>query len=154
LPHAETNAAQAPPPYDSQQDTAEPLDAKMLLVDDDNAVREVTASMLRELGYNVVEAGSGGTALYLWDREAKNVDLIIIDLAMPGMSGADVARLAQAKRPGLPTLFVTGFADRAALAGVSDAQIIGKPFVNAELANKVRAALLAATPRTSSPLRR
>jgi signal transduction histidine kinase len=153
LPHAEASAVQ-PPAREFRPDTAVRLDAKILLVDDDNAVREVTASMLRELGYDVMEAGSGGAALDLLDREAKSVDLIIIDLAMPGMSGADVARLAQAKRPGLPTLFVTGFVDRAALAGVSDTQIIGKPFVNAELANKVRGALAGRHARNVIPLRR
>lgn len=61
------------------------------------------------------------------------IDLVLIDFAMPGMSGAEVARRVQAKRPAIPILFVTGFADRAALAGVSEAHIIGKPFIGSEL---------------------
>ncbi len=105
---------------------------------------EITAAMLRDTGYEVSEAGSGGAALDVLDAESKKIDLIIIDLGMPGMSGADVARLVQARRPGLPTLFVTGFADHAALAGVSDAQIVGKPFLNNELTDKVRTALFGA----------
>jgi len=68
---------------------------------------EITAAMLRDTGYEVSEAGSGGAALDVLDAESKKIDLIIIDLGMPGMSGADVARLVQARRPGLPTLFVT-----------------------------------------------
>ncbi len=60
---------------------------------------------------------------------------------MPGMNGAELARLAQAKRPTLPVLFVTGFADRSALAGVSEARIVSKPFVDDELAHKVRLVL-------------
>ena len=114
--------------------------AAILLVDDDNAVREITGSMLRELGYVVIEAGSGGAALDTLERETK-IDLIIIDFAMPGMNGAEVAHRVQALRPKLPILFVTGFADRAALEGVSEAHIVGKPFMDDELAVKVRLAL-------------
>jgi CheY-like chemotaxis protein len=61
------------------------------------------------------------------------IDLVLIDFAMRGMSGTEVARRVQAKRPAIPILFVTGFADRAALAGVSEAHIIGKPFIGSEL---------------------
>ena len=60
---------------------------------------------------------------------------------MPGMNGAELARLARAKYPALPILFLTGFADRAAMTGVEETDIIGKPFVDNELAAKVRGAL-------------
>jgi signal transduction histidine kinase len=139
LPRAEAKAAQRELPIGS----AAPLHvsgASILLVDDDNAVREVTASMLREIGYVVIEAGSGGAALELIERE-QNLDLMLLDFAMPGMSGSEVARQVQARRPGLPILFITGFADRTALAGVNDAQVVGKPFVGDELAAKVRLAI-------------
>ena len=82
--------------------------ATILLVDD-NAVREVTAAMLRDFGYTVHEVGSGGAALDFLERE-QNIDLMLIDFAMPGMSGADVARRVHMSAPSLPTLFVTGFA--------------------------------------------
>jgi CheY-like chemotaxis protein len=112
----------------------------ILLVDDDGGVREVTAAMLRDLGYIVHEAGSGGAALEILEGN-RTIDLVLVDFAMPGMSGADVARRARVIRPGLPTLFVTGYADRTELAGVSESQIIGKPFHTDELAGKIRAAL-------------
>jgi CheY-like chemotaxis protein len=83
--------------------------ATILLFDDDNAVREVTAAMLRDFGYVVHEVGSGGAALDFLERE-QNIDLMLIDFAMPGMSGADVARRVRMCAPSLPTLFVTGFA--------------------------------------------
>ena len=111
--------------------------ASILLVDDDNAVREVTRAMLHELGYAVLEAGSGGAALDVLSREPK-IDLMIIDFAMPGMNGADVARQVKTKRPFLPILFVTGFSDRTGMAGVDEAYILAKPFVYDELASKVR----------------
>jgi signal transduction histidine kinase len=120
-------------------------DVTILLIDDDNAVREVTRSILHDLGYFVLEGGSGGAALDLIEREPR-IDLLIADFAMPGMNGAELARLARAKRPSLPVLFVTGFADRSALAGLSESHIVNKPFAEGELAAKVRAALAKAKP--------
>jgi signal transduction histidine kinase len=114
--------------------------ARLLLVDDDSAVRSVTAEGLREFGYNVLEAGSGGAALDLLERAP--VDLMIVDLAMPGMSGAELARRVRAKWPDTPIIFVTGFADRSVLGDVSEAQVIGKPFAPSELADRARAALV------------
>jgi CheY-like chemotaxis protein len=112
----------------------------ILLVDDDSAVREITGSILRDQGHTVLEAGSGAGALDLLQREAA-IDLMLIDFAMPGMSGAELARRVRAKRPRLPVLFITGFADRAALSGVPEGCVIGKPFVESELADKVHLAL-------------
>ena len=114
--------------------------AIILLVDDDSAVREVTASMLRELGYVVLEVGSGGAALELLDRQA-TIDLVVLDFAMPGMNGMELAREVNSKFPRLPILFVTGYADETALEELSDAKLVKKPFVGDELADKVHAAL-------------
>ena len=83
--------------------------AIILLVDDDSAVRDVTASILEDLGYVVLKLGSGGAALDLLDRQS-NVDLMLLDFAMPGMSGVEVARQIQLKHPTIPILFVTGYA--------------------------------------------
>jgi signal transduction histidine kinase len=113
--------------------------AVILLVDDDSAVREVTAFMLRELGYVILEVGSGGAALDLLD--GANVDLVVLDFAMPGMNGMEVAKQVHSRFPTLPVLFITGFADQSALGKVDYAGIIKKPFLGDELANKVHAAL-------------
>jgi CheY-like chemotaxis protein len=139
LPRASARAA-VDRAADRAGKVAEQVDANILVIDDDDAVREITSAMLRDRGYTVVEVGSGGAALEALDQEPR-IDLVLIDFAMPGMSGAEVARRVQAKRPALPILFVTGFADRAALAGVPEAQVIGKPFLDDELADKVRLAL-------------
>jgi signal transduction histidine kinase len=117
--------------------------ATILLVDDDNQVREVTRAMLHELGHRVLEAGSGGAALEILQREP-GIELLIIDFAMPGMNGAELARHARVKRATLPILFATGFADRAALAEVDDSHILGKPFTDEELAEKITLALTGA----------
>jgi CheY-like chemotaxis protein len=96
--------------------------------------------MLRDSGYVVVEAGSGGAALEIIQGEIA-LDLVLLDFALPGMNGAELARRVQRKRPGLPILFVTGFAHQSALSGVSDAFIVRKPFVNNELDEKIRSIL-------------
>jgi CheY-like chemotaxis protein len=135
---------------DRAADTSGLIGARILLVDDDNAVREVTAEALREAGYEVLEAGSGGAALEV--LEGLGIDLLIIDLAMPGMSGAQLAKRVRANWPDMPILFVTGFADRSLLADVSEAQIVGKPFAVGELAAKAQLALLR-SPLLAAPSR-
>jgi signal transduction histidine kinase len=127
--------------------------ATLLLVDDDNAVREVTRAILQELGYHVLEAGSGGAALDVLERASK-IDLMIVDFAMPGMNGVELARLALAKRPKLPVLFITGFAERMATEGIRETQIVHKPFANDDLAHKVRLSLAAGGPDNVIRLRR
>ena len=114
--------------------------ATILLVDDDTAVREVTAAMLREEGFSVIEAGSGGAGLEALDR-ADTVDVLLVDFAMPGMNGAEVAREAQARRPGLPTLFVTGYADLEAIRSVGEDRIVAKPFQSERLFQAIDAVL-------------
>jgi DNA-binding response OmpR family regulator len=90
-------------------------------------------------GYVILEVGSGGAALDLLG--GVNVDLVVLDFAMPGMNGMEVAKQVHSRFPNLPVLFITGFADQSALGNVDDAGIIKKPFLGDELANKVDAAL-------------
>jgi signal transduction histidine kinase/CheY-like chemotaxis protein len=131
--------------------------AIVLLVDDDSAVREVTASILEDLGYVVLKVGSGGAALDLLDRQS-NIDLVLLDFAMPGMSGVEVARQVQLKYPTVSILFVTGYADKIAFGDIGEERIIKKPFIGEELAKKVDAALIKGIPRHGGkvvvPLRR
>ena len=125
--------------------------ATILLVDDDSAVREVTASILEEVGYVVLTAGSGGAALDLLDRQT-NIDLVILDFAMPGMNGMEVARQVQQTHPSLPLLFITGFADETAFGEVGDERIIKKPFMGDELTRKVNDVLVKHGRRRRGPV--
>jgi signal transduction histidine kinase/CheY-like chemotaxis protein len=125
--------------------------AVILLVDDDSAVREVTASILRDLGHVVIEVGSGGGALDLLDRNT-HIDLVILDFAMPGMNGVEVARQVRTKIPSLSVVFVTGYADTSALGDIDDAQIVRKPFIGNELADKVQFALANRAGNSSSKI--
>ena len=115
-------------------------EALILLVDDDDAVREVTAGILEDLGYGVVEAASGREALELFDASPR-IDLVLLDFAMPGMNGMEVARELRARRPSLPILFATGFADALALTEADVGQVVRKPYVEDELAAKLSAEL-------------
>jgi CheY-like chemotaxis protein len=113
--------------------------AAVLLVDDDPAVRSVTRSMLEDLGCRVVEAAGGQAALDLL-AAGDAVDLLLVDLAMPDMNGAEVARRARELRPALPLLFMTGYTDPDILGAGHD-RVISKPFRIAELGARLMAVL-------------
>jgi PAS domain S-box-containing protein len=112
----------------------------ILLVDDDGDVRAVAAAMLAEAGYRVIEAASGRAALECLEQDDGDITLMIADIAMPEMSGVELAREARLSRPDLPVLFVTGFAGAAlppdseqTSPGVSANRLLRKPFRAAEL---------------------
>ncbi len=110
----------------------------VLLVDDDDAVREVTAILLEELGCDVIQAPTGVAALEIL-RSGRKIDLLLTDFAMPGMNGADLARAARALDPTLPLIFVTGYAELRGLE-ITDAQILQKPFGEADLLERIQRA--------------
>lgn len=107
----------------------------VLLVDDDNSVREVTAQMLANLGYAVIQADSGRLALQLLE-EGTRVDLLLADFAMPGMNGGELARAVLSRYPKLPVVFITGYAELGEL-GMGTSTIIQKPFREEQLAGKL-----------------
>ncbi len=125
--------------------------ATILVVDDDSAVREVTVAMLTEFGYAVVEAGSGQAALAIL-AERRDIDLLLADYAMPGMSGAETVAKARRLKPGLPCMFVTGYADLAALRDVGGQAVVQKPFVGDELQRKLAAMLAERSPDNVIPI--
>ena len=142
LPRAEAAPVADPLPSGELQ-TARASGLIVMVVDDDEAVREVTANFLDDLGYEVIEAGSGGAALEQLERHPK-IDAVILDFAMPGMNGADLARELRLRRPGAPILFATGYADAEALTDIGDHLIVHKPFTQVELARKLSRTLAGA----------
>jgi CheY-like chemotaxis protein len=116
----------------------------ILVVEDDEALRVHATEILRELGYRVLEAGSGAAALKVLDRN-RDIDLLFSDVVMPGgMNGRQLADEALRRRPELKVLFTTGYTRNAIVHhGRLDSGIhlIGKPFSFQELATKVRALL-------------
>jgi CheY-like chemotaxis protein len=112
-------------------------DARILVVDDDAAVRWVTVECLREAGYCVAEADGGRAALTLLEREDP-CDLVVMDHVMPGLSGQDTVRLARRTRPELKVLFLSG---HAALGEAGGDIWLQKPFEKQALAEAVLRAL-------------
>ena len=108
---------------------------QVLLVDDDHAVREVTAQMLSNLGYAVIQADGGRTALEVLEQGAA-VDLVLADFAMPGMNGGELARAVSSRYPRLPVVFITGYAELGEL-GMGSSTIIQKPFREEQLVRKL-----------------
>ncbi|MDB5446045.1 MAG: histidine kinase [Phenylobacterium sp.] len=113
----------------------------ILVLEDDDDVRTYSVEILRELGYRVVEAHDGPSALRLLERQSR-VDLLFSDVVLPGgMTGAQVAAKARELRSGLKVLFTTGYARNAIIHhGRLDkgVQLITKPFSSSDLAAKVR----------------
>ncbi|HEY5756549.1 MAG TPA: response regulator [Steroidobacter sp.] len=118
-------------PADTEPES-ETKNATVLVVDDDRLVRRFMSESLRSLGYEVRDTDNGVDALLLLD--AQRFDLLLADFAMPGMNGADLARAAQMKQPGLRVLIVSGYADSAAVEAVLGTnRQLRKPFDMAEL---------------------
>jgi PAS domain S-box-containing protein len=114
--------------------------ATILVVDDDPAVREVAVSSLESLGYRMLAAANGPAALDLLARN-RAVDLLVVDVAMPGMNGVEFIRRARERRPGLPAVLVTGYADVAAFAPAEGDIVFQKPYRLERLADSIADAL-------------
>jgi CheY-like chemotaxis protein len=116
----------------------------ILLVEDDPAVRGLTYEVLAESGYRVLQAASGPEAIALVESDATRIDLLLTDVVMPRMNGRDLARRLQEMRPGLATLYMSGYAPGAIVhQGVLDPGLafIAKPLRPADLIRKVREVL-------------
>ena len=117
----------------------QPRRATILLVDDEDLVRFATGEMLREMGHTVIEASSGVVALEKL-AAARDIDLLISDYLMPGIRGSELIEEARRRRPQLPALLLTGYANLAKgeAAGLPR---LSKPFREADLAQIVASLL-------------
>ncbi|WP_140885015.1 PAS domain-containing protein [Muricoccus nepalensis] len=137
LPRAAGEAAVAAAAVEVEPNPALHGSATVLVVDDDDQVRLVTATQLRDLGYEVIEAGGLASAM-VQASAAASLDLVVTDITMPGGRGPDLALRLRASRPGIPILFVSGYGDP---ASPPSEVILAKPFTPAELSRRVLAAL-------------
>jgi PAS domain S-box-containing protein len=114
--------------------------SRVLVVDDDPDVRGFVVASLEDLGYEVAEACDGEAALVEFRREVP--DLVVLDYLMPGMSGAEVARVIRGERPDQPILFVSGYSETDAIrAAAPGAVLLPKPFRADALGKAVRQVL-------------
>jgi len=105
--------------------------ATILVVDDDPLIAMSTVDMLEDLGHVVIEANSGKRALEIIDA-GQNIDLMMTDQAMPGMTGMQLAEIVRSKRPNLPVLLATGYADLPA-DQLANLPRLSKPYQQAQL---------------------
>jgi signal transduction histidine kinase len=131
LPHTPADTEQAPNAVEGET---------VLIVEDDPAVRVLVSAVLSELGYGFVEAGDADGAMPILDSEQR-IDLLISDVGLPGMNGRQLAEIGRQYRPDLKVLFITGYAEHAAVRGGfldPGMQMITKPFTFDLLTAKVR----------------
>jgi len=114
---------------------------RILVADDNRQLVDMLRAMLEDAGYDVVCASSGLAAAALLDKE--EVDLLILDVLMPGMSGDAVADLLRRSRPDLPVLLMTGDSGHQFLPGM-EYPVLHKPFSEQQLVEVVRRLLAAA----------
>jgi PAS domain S-box-containing protein len=113
----------------------------VLVVEDDEDVRSYTVGTLRELGYRVIEAPDGASALKLFESGGPQISLLLTDVVMPNMSGSELADAARLCQPDLRVLFTSGYTRDAIMRnGKLDAgvDLLPKPFTYEMLANKLR----------------
>jgi CheY-like chemotaxis protein len=139
LPRAKATPSKARP--DRRTVGLQGSTANILLVDDDDPVRAVTAAMLRDLGYTVRDVAGGEAALKeLASNEG--TDILLTDLVMPVMNGSQLAALARERWDDLSVVFISGYAEQAGFALLRDDRLIHKPFSAGDLHDAIEAVLL------------
>jgi two-component system, NtrC family, sensor kinase len=128
------------PAATSTAHTPLPASARILVVEDEAEVARVTSEVLREIGYQAVEARDGYAALAVIERDP-TIGLVLSDIVMPGgMSGLELARILRKRRPGLPVLLATGYTQWGSRVVNEDFVLVAKPYSREELGAAIRAA--------------
>lgn len=143
LPMVERTETEAVSKGDEVSESA-PGTETVLLVEDDDSVRDLAREILEMNGYTVLEAPNGVEALGVFEQRHDEIDLMVTDLVMPQLGGRELARQIGAQQPELPVLFLSGYTDSTVLqqGGLhAGSFFLQKPFTPAALASKVREAL-------------
>jgi len=112
----------------------------VLLIEDDRAVLRSIVRLLRSRAYRVLTAQSGADSLRVIE-EHTDVDVVLIDIVLPDMSGMQVAALIETKHPNTPVIFATGVGNVGELKGIEEGRLLRKPFTERDLFDKLSAAL-------------
>jgi len=116
----------------------------ILVVEDENAVRDLTVKILRQLGYHVLPAESGASALEVAKSHAGGIELLLTDVVMPGMSGKQLAEELKPARPEMRVLYLSGYTENTVINhGVLEpgVEFLPKPYSREVLAGKIREVL-------------
>jgi len=152
LPRVEDSAEELSPTK-AQQNEAGGCET-VLLVEDEESVRELVRVTLASRGYNVLEAENGECGLRIAEEYKEPIDILITDVVMPGIGGRELAKKLVALRPGISVLFLSGYTEDAVVTqgalGPANA-FLQKPFTLQSLAKKVREVLRARSTPTPAP---
>ena len=123
------------------QDAGRPAEARetILLVEDEPAVRQLFAQALARAGYRVIEARNGQEAIKMFDQHGGAIDLLLTDMRMPYMGGAELVQQLRARRLTLKLICISGYPGTISPEFASD--FLAKPFSRDDLLNKVREVL-------------
>jgi two-component system, cell cycle sensor histidine kinase and response regulator CckA len=110
----------------------------VLLVEDEDGVRQIARTTLERYGYTVIDASSGPEAIRLLEGQHQSVDLLLTDVVMPGMSGQQLAGAILKRRPGCRVLFMSGYHEDAVALDTATQAFLQKPFTPLILARKLR----------------
>lgn len=113
----------------------------ILLVEDDQVVRELVQEVLQSHGYTVLTAADGREALTISEARSDRIDLVLTDVMMPHMTGPELAKRLQPKRPDMRVVFMSGYTDQLRVLFDSNAAFIQKPFRTVDLIDKIRKTL-------------
>ena len=108
----------------------------ILLVEDEPAVRQLFATALSRAGYKVFEARNGEEAVKLFEQHAAEVDLLLTDMRMPFMGGAELAKELRSRKTGLKLICISGYPG--SLHTLDPPDFLAKPFSRDEMLRKVR----------------
>ena len=124
------------------EEVSNPTREIILVVDDEESIRRMIGLMLAQSGYDCLQASCGAEALADLEKRSGNVDLLLTDLVMPDMSGAELARRVAQVLPDLPIMFMSGYSDDPIVQIVEKhPTFLAKPFTAAALIEKIRKAL-------------
>jgi len=144
---------------ESKQRSVPPLQGgteAVLLVEDEDAVRQLCRQLLEREGYTVLVARSADEAEALWKASSERIDLVLTDMVMPGRSGRALVASLRADRPGLPVILMSGYAKGAEdeAASFREGEFLQKPFSREMLLSRVRRALDRARAQQQPPTTR
>jgi CheY-like chemotaxis protein len=145
----------------SEADTEARLEAEpsaggtetILLVEDEDSVRNLTLRMLNQLGYTVLSATNGEHGIEIAKTHSERIDLLLTDVVMPNMSGRQLAEMVKSIHPEVAVVFISGYTEETGVHhGVLQpgVEFLPKPFTRESLARKLREAAVAKTTKNSS----
>jgi len=145
FPRVEQQEAKPEQLMQSQEETEFSTGSEtILLVEDNEPLRELAVAILQGAGYRIIEAGDAETALDILRGSEPGIDLLITDVVMPGKSGIELLEQARVIDPKLHALFMSGYTgDQVASRGhvLHETAFLQKPFTRSSLLKKVRSAL-------------